>query len=85
MSKVFAVRNGVKYWEKESPEVGTFGRTVLKVFPNAGKIQVYPRVHGSPNGVGRGATIDLEHMSKEERVKILKMLNDTISNYKVEN
>jgi hypothetical protein len=84
MNRTYALRNTARYWETETPEVMAVGKTVLKVFRKNGKIQVYPRVQGSPNGVGRGATIDLEKMSAAEREKVKTLLLETITNYKVE-
>lgn len=55
-----------KYWEEETPEVFEFGKNQFKYYAKAGKLQVYPIVASSPNGIGRGAVIDLSSMSVDE-------------------
>jgi hypothetical protein len=71
-----------KYWEKEVPQEVKLGKNVLKIFTKAGKIQVFPRVPGSPNGVGRGTSLDLEKMTKDERSALVKVLTEAITSYK---
>lgn len=79
MSKVFALRK--RYWEKEEPEIHTFGKNVIKIFHKAGKIQIFPRVPTAPNGVGKGSTLDLESMAAEERQNLILVLQKAIFSY----
>lgn len=60
------------YWELETAEVVTFGKTQFRYFKNAGKLQVFPVVETAPNGVGRGATIDLAAMNDEAKAEMLQ-------------
>lgn len=55
-----------KYWEKEKPVVKQFGVNEFRFYPVARKLQVFPILANTPNGVGRGATIDLESMQPND-------------------
>jgi hypothetical protein len=57
---------GAKYWVVEQPREIITEKNVIKCFPDNGKLQVFPRISSAPNGVGKGATIDLEAMSVEQ-------------------
>lgn len=70
-----------KYWEREQAKVIPLGNNVFKLFTENGKIQVYPKVVSAPNGVGRGSTIDIEHMSKEECEKLLQIIQYAITEF----
>lgn len=70
-----------RYWEVEEPKVVVLGKNVLKLFTEHGKIQVYPKVDSAPNGVGRGATIDLEKMNEKERQQLVKIIKYAVDNF----
>jgi len=55
-----------KYWEEEEPDVIEAGRNRIKIYPEAGKIQVFTMLEGAPHGVGKGATINLLEMNMDE-------------------
>lgn len=55
-----------KYWETEEPVVLESEKNQIRVFTEAGKVQIYPKVASAARGIGRGATIDLAAMSPEE-------------------
>lgn len=71
-----------KYWEREKPKVVTIGKNVFKLFLENGKIQVFPKVDTAPNGVGRGSTIDLEHMNMKDLQNLIQLIQYAVSNYK---
>lgn len=71
-----------RYWEREQAKVVILGRNVLKLYASNGKIQVFPKVETAKNGVGRGSTIDLEHMNETEMRQLLQVIQYAISNYK---
>lgn len=75
------VKYAKKYWEREQARVVTLGRNVFKLYPENGKLQVYPRVEGARNGVGRGSTIDLEHMSEKELLQLLQVVQFAVTEY----
>jgi hypothetical protein len=52
----------------------------VKVYVEQGKIQVFPRVLGTKHGVGRGATIDLEVMEKDEIEQLSQYIKQAITN-----
>lgn len=70
-----------KYWEREKPKVVALGRNVFKLFVENGKIQVFPKVDNAPNGIGRGSTIDLEHMSIKELQNLVQVIQYAITEY----
>ena len=70
-----------KYWEREQAKVVVLGRNVIKLFVQNGKIQVYPKVEGARNGVGRGSTIDLEHMNEKEMLQLLQVIQFAVTEY----
>ena len=71
----------MRYWEREQAKVITLGRNVLKLFAENGKIQVFPKVESAKNGVGRGSTIDLEHMTEKEKHQLLQVIQYAINTY----
>lgn len=70
-----------KYWEVEEPKVISTEKNEIRVFKEHGKIQVYPKISSAARGIGRGATIDLEVMTKEELEELRKLLNSAIDSY----
>ena len=70
-----------KYWEREEPKVVPLGNNILKLFIQAGKIQVYPKVDTAPNGVGRGSTIDIENMTIKEMENLIKVIQYAITEF----
>jgi hypothetical protein len=70
-----------KYWEREKPKVVVLGKNVLKLFLENGKIQVFPKVDTAPNGVGRGSTIDLEHMNKKDLENLIHVIQYAVTEY----
>lgn len=70
-----------KYWETETPKVIPLGNNVFKLFIKNGKIQVYPKVPTAPNGIGRGATIDIEHMDEEELKNFIRVIEYAVTEY----
>ena len=55
-----------KYWETETPVIMSTSTNEIRVYPENGKIQVYPKVDNAPRGIGRGATIDLAGMTRKQ-------------------
>lgn len=70
-----------KYWERESAKIIPLGKNVFKLFTENGKIQIYPKVDTAPNGVGRGSTIDLEHMTSDELQKLVQIIQYAITEF----
>lgn len=70
-----------KYWEREQAKVISLGRNVFKLYVENGKIQVYPKVETAKNGVGRGATIDLEHMNEKELLQLLQVIQYAVTEF----
>ena len=70
-----------KYWEREQAKIVTLGKNVFKLYAENGKLQVYPRVESAKNGVGRGATIDLEQMSETEMTQLLQVLEYAVNKF----
>lgn len=68
----------VKYWELEIPVILSTNKNEIRIYQQYGKIQVFPKIASTPNGVGKGATIDLEKMTKEELLNLKTELNDVI-------
>lgn len=71
-----------RYWEREKPKIVVLGKNVFKLFLENGKIQVYPKVDSAPNGVGRGATIDLERMKEDELNHFISIIGYAITEYR---
>lgn len=70
-----------KYWEREQAKVISLGKNVFKLYLENGKIQVYPKVETAKNGVGRGSTIDLEHMNDKELLQLLQVIQYAVTEY----
>lgn len=70
---------GRKYWEVEVPQELTTEKNVVKVYPENGKIQVFPRVTNTAYGIGKGATVDLETMSEEEVKQFVELVNQAVA------
>ena len=70
--------SGNKYWENEAPEIFEFGKNQFRYYQEAGKLQVYPIIPGTANGVGRGATIDLQAMSPDEVLQFKQVLDNIL-------
>jgi hypothetical protein len=70
-----------KYWEREKAKVVPLGKNVFKLFPENGKVQVYPKVETAPNGVGRGSTIDIEGMSSTEHEQFIQIMQYAITEF----
>lgn len=70
-----------KYWEREKAKVISLGQNVFKLFTENGKVQVYPKVDTAPNGVGRGSTIDLEHMTPADMEKLIQTIQYAVTEY----
>jgi hypothetical protein len=66
------------YWEMETPVVQQFGKTQFRYFKNAGKLQVFPVVETAPNGVGKGATIDLAAMNDEAKAELFQFFKSIL-------
>lgn len=71
-----------RYWEREKPKIVVLGKNVFKLFLENGKIQVYPKVDSAPNGVGRGATIDLERMKEDELNHLISIMGYAVTEYR---
>lgn len=67
-----------KYYELEKPIVIKSIKNVVRIYMNHGKVQVFPRVDKSKNGVGRGATIDLETMDLKDLITLREIFNKTV-------
>jgi hypothetical protein len=70
-----------KYWEREKPKVIPLGKNVFKLFVENGKVQVFPKVATAPNGIGRGSTIDLEHMTEKELLQLIQVMQYAVTEY----
>lgn len=71
----------MRYWEREQPQVLRTKKNELRFFPEHGKIQVYPRIEGTPHGVGRGVTINLEDEEPEVLMELASKFQETILNH----
>jgi len=67
-----------KYWEDETPEVITTDKNEIRVFNEAGKIQVFPKI-GTGRGIGKGATIDLEAMGDKELTSFVRKIEEAVA------
>ena len=67
----------VKYWETETPITVVTEKNEVRIFNEAGKIQVYPRI-STGRGIGRGATIDLDGCTIDELKQIKELINNAI-------
>lgn len=70
-----------KYWEREQPKVISIGKNVFKLFLENGKVQVFPKVESAPNGIGRGSTIDLEHMDNKDLQNLVNVIHYAVTEY----
>lgn len=70
----------VKYWEVETPVVIEGEKSVAKIYPENGKIQVFPVVKNTKHGIGRGATLDLETMDIDALKQLQEEINKAIKN-----
>lgn len=66
LQQEMVAESAVKYWETETPVEIKGSKSVAKVYPENGKIQVFPVVANSRFGIGRGATLDLTSFSVED-------------------
>lgn len=67
-----------QYWNKETPVVKQTTKNEMRLYPVAGKLQVFSRLDGSAHGVGKGATLDLENLSEFELQSLKTYFNDAI-------
>lgn len=74
-------RGGNKYWEEEDAvEIETEGNTI-KVYKEAGKIQVYKRISSANyEGLSKAVTIDAAECSKDESVDIMLAMAEGFKN-----
>jgi hypothetical protein len=68
-----------KYWEEEDPQVNNFGQNQFRFYPNAEKLQVYRRKDGTPNGVTKGCTMELDKMSIDELTDLAELISNAIA------
>ncbi len=64
-----------KYWEEETPMVLDTKRNEVRFYPEFGKVQVFPKVWNAKRGIGHGATLDIELLSREEVAELKRMLD----------
>lgn len=69
-----------KYWETEKPVVLSTEKNEVRVFLDAGKVQVFPKVANTARGIGKGATIDLEAMDVDEMKQLQELISKAIEN-----
>ena len=56
----------IKYWETETPIEVASEKSVVKFYPENGKVQFFPVVKSAARGIGKGVTLDLTAMTELE-------------------
>lgn len=69
-----------KYWEVETPVEIKGEKSVVKIYKEAGKIQVFPVVQSAKYGIGKGATMDLESMEVAQLIELHAEITKAINN-----
>lgn len=68
-----------KYWEEEDPDVNNLGANQFRFYVQAEKLQVYRRKEGTPNGVTKGCTIELDKMSNDELTEMAELFSNAVA------
>jgi hypothetical protein len=70
----------VKYWTLETPEIITTDKNEVRIYAQHGKVQVYPIVQSAAQGIGKGATLNLDTFTTEELKSFSSLLDEVIEN-----
>jgi len=69
----------VKYWEEEDPDVNNLGANQFRFYVQAEKLQVYRRKEGTPNGVTKGCTLELDKMTNDELTEMAELFSNAVA------